>query len=578
MPLTADWVEHYFGKEAIDIADYNGDGQTEIRSIKTILGHAGCGSEIALYHWRDQKLINLTDEIKPLFGRYIEYECDDPHIWRFERVKGEAAQVLVQRVAYNSWVEGCPTYPLETRYRWNGETYQATNAVTWQDFDPTSSNSCALAWATLTMEHSPSVTQSAQAVAILTKQLAHWSATLNTIWGPAAEDYWRFKLATWQAKQGDMALAKATMQTVRDKPTHPEFKMVAHLADLFLQEYDGTADYQLACWVTIQEVARGFEAFEQEANHDNDYAWQTTQQEWGFSEPTWLNLYGSYGIANPWDMCDFELRELSIKDSITQYVHHQQPHDRAELVAALQRKGINVEASQQADLTGDGKLEDVILMTYDDVKQPQSLWAVQYADSQAQLNPISIISRITGTVSITLEQFQLSPTLTHVNLLATDNHLIIFQLNPQGGITEFFSTLIKPPYTFDPTFPPKVTFLRSNNAVVTYSWYIKEQTFLDEPPKLMAHENGFEKRPEQLKAELKRLLFDFPYQASAIDQAYLSLPLRYDSLDADLIYLIGLAYELHGDDHEAVKVYWSLWQKYPQSPFTILVRKKLAEE
>lgn len=40
-------------------------------------------------------------------------------------------------------------------------------------------------------------------------------------------------------------------------------------------------------------------------------------------------------------------------------------------------------------------------------------------------------------------------------------------------------------------------------------------------------------------------------------------------------YLLGLTYELTGDEREAVEAYLNLWRTYPDSPFTIMARAKL---
>ena len=41
------------------------------------------------------------------------------------------------------------------------------------------------------------------------------------------------------------------------------------------------------------------------------------------------------------------------------------------------------------------------------------------------------------------------------------------------------------------------------------------------------------------------------------------------------LYLLGLAYELDGDEINAVHTYWGLWQNYPESPYALLAQAKL---
>jgi len=42
-----------------------------------------------------------------------------------------------------------------------------------------------------------------------------------------------------------------------------------------------------------------------------------------------------------------------------------------------------------------------------------------------------------------------------------------------------------------------------------------------------------------------------------------------------LMYLLGLAYELSGDELNAVKTYWQLWHDYLDNPYTLMARRKL---
>lgn len=41
-------------------------------------------------------------------------------------------------------------------------------------------------------------------------------------------------------------------------------------------------------------------------------------------------------------------------------------------------------------------------------------------------------------------------------------------------------------------------------------------------------------------------------------------------------YLLALAYELSGDEAQAVQIYWQLWYDSPGSPYALLARAKLA--
>lgn len=42
-----------------------------------------------------------------------------------------------------------------------------------------------------------------------------------------------------------------------------------------------------------------------------------------------------------------------------------------------------------------------------------------------------------------------------------------------------------------------------------------------------------------------------------------------------LLYLLGLTRELTGDPQQAVEAYWQLWKQYLDSPYVLIIRRKL---
>jgi hypothetical protein len=61
-----------------------------------------------------------------------------------------------------------------------------------------------------------------------------------------------------------------------------------------------------------------------------------------------------------------------------------------------------------------------------------------------------------------------------------------------------------------------------------------------------------------------------------------AVPLLHDLLanysyhgSSRLMYLLGLAYELTGDEANAVKTYWNLWHDYPETAYARLAESKL---
>ncbi len=64
-----------------------------------------------------------------------------------------------------------------------------------------------------------------------------------------------------------------------------------------------------------------------------------------------------------------------------------------------------------------------------------------------------------------------------------------------------------------------------------------------------------------------------PTEAIPLLLAILSSPDLRDP--SDVMYMLGLAYELTGDQDMAVQTYWKLWQGYPGSSYARLAQSKL---
>jgi hypothetical protein len=86
---------------------------------------------------------------------------------------------------------------------------------------------------------------------------------------------------------------------------------------------------------------------------------------------------------------------------------------------------------------------------------------------------------------------------------------------------------------------------------------------------------------EQAIAQIERTLFD----DVDFGQARVAL---LDLLDTNLIgpengtevrthlrFLLALTYELSGNENTAVDLYWQLWNEFPDSPYTLVIRHKL---
>src|SRR4030095_4268378 len=93
-----------------------------------------------------------------------------------------------------------------------------------------------------------------------------------------------------------------------------------------------------------------------------------------------------------------------------------------------------------------------------------------------------------------------------------------------------------------------------------------------------ANENEF--KDDLLEYDL--FILHDPNEALKIaNQLLLSLdewPKDYESyLFPYTYYVVGLTYELSGDQQKAAQVYWEIWHDFPASPFAVLAKYKLVK-
>jgi hypothetical protein len=78
------------------------------------------------------------------------------------------------------------------------------------------------------------------------------------------------------------------------------------------------------------------------------------------------------------------------------------------------------------------------------------------------------------------------------------------------------------------------------------------------------------------QAESLLLTESDPAQAIPLLMGILAEPEKeHEDFFPRLYYLLGLAFELMGDDQSAVNAYWQLWRDYPASPYVLMVHAKI---
>jgi hypothetical protein len=160
---------------------------------------------------------------------------------------------------------------------------------------------CAIGWAGLAMDSRKAVTVPDVAIPVLESALENWTDTLDSIWGPGAEQYFRFKLAMWHSRQGQVDLATMALQDIIENPKHAEFTLIPDIARVYLTRYQVEQDHDTACAAAVEA------AFATIPDPDSFEDWwniiEWAEDNWGFAEPSWLWVLGPIPIDR-FDICD----------------------------------------------------------------------------------------------------------------------------------------------------------------------------------------------------------------------------------------------------------------------------------
>lgn len=277
-PVKQLWDWNYHSTKTMSVSDLNKNGVDEVIIINDYWGGVtprGCASGLSLYEWQGDYpngyFENIAANVSDIRMSTDSGECERP--WEFEDENVTDVPVIksYHRLYLTSPWDDCPKFEEWTLYTWNGEAYE------WADEGVNSiegSPKCLISWANRAGAFD------AQAIAIVERALLDWPSEVNEVWGPASEDYFRFKLGTWYALRGKSELATTTLASVRDQPTNPDFDKAAELAGLYLANYE--QGINAACQA-IWENVRDDDSISQQDCCGYDSAF--IQEKWGFANP-----------------------------------------------------------------------------------------------------------------------------------------------------------------------------------------------------------------------------------------------------------------------------------------------------
>lgn len=443
------------------------------------------------------------------------------------------------------------------RYKWNGEWYQL--AESWVE-KPERVDAQSVEWVGKNMN--------AGNYSLLNKELPVFLSTpggVNSVGiGSSFKDYVRFQLGLAYALNGESSKARATLQQIIEKPDNPSIKAVPDAAQAYLQAYESQNDVYRACQVALQVMEKVTAGHLYNLRISRD---EYVSQVWGY-DPDQL------GYNSTRALCSLDNAFLQLVKSLNP-AQFEQSSDR------LRELGVLIRSDQQLDLNGDNQPELLLLVDTPGDDAPVEIWILLNSTTKVTALPLVSWERKKydlpwqNTDEIILEaQVVSAPDGKSVSILKLGTNLFSFQLNPgdttlqllylPGDVESYLTRQngeqleLQITHTADSSWSSQTRF---------FDWSTQQNDWVEgndvDRNELFARQKEAETTllKDEKTNEAVLLLQDI-FKTQAYDEAY-------------CMYLLGVAYELSGDERMAIETYFDLWKSYAGTAYALLAREKL---
>jgi hypothetical protein len=579
-PVSHSLVFTWKNEENISLADHNHSGQAEVIIEVSGVGSHASWSDIEIYEWQGDLVTGQFALLNPTADRcFISSDwnyCDPNWIFRAREDQPDIED-LVKSVRYSNPCqikEADAVY--ETRYEWNGGRYQWMSEG-WSPYSGTDSVDCRLDWAEIVGG------DNRQAYDFIQNVLQNWAAssTIEESWGPAAEDYFRFKLGVLDEQGGNTAEAIPALKAVRDHPRHPEYSMASRMARAYLEKLPISGPFG-ACLAAKWVVNSGYSSFQSTTEYSSAPDLQDAIGQWGF------------GNSALWDEGTSSI--CSEDTSFRRSMQLLNPHSTTQLADWFIAANLPIESIEKRDLNGD-QIDDwlVVFNNYPAIDDYNLYYVWALLRNGEGITPVRINQGST-------QYFSAGPLITRptdqglIHAIGIGDNLDVFRLiNSQDtwGTETLFPYLDDGTkrilhYSLIPQSDPFSIHLEYKNSVFGIGGVIEQETFhWDTSSQWWAPSNQAPLPQKQALQQIQSLLFtqkNYPAAKQAIHELLARQilesidcwPCNYPPIIRPyLLYLEGLCDELSGDGKAAIQSYWQVWNQYPASPFAYIVRLKL---
>lgn len=539
VPVYSNWQFNQSIDEIVEVADHTRNGVPEVVVLTGSFNGSMCFAKLLIFEWNGAYFAELTR------GAIRYSECGVPPTnWRYDAPDEDGIETVVIVDFDDNLIE---------RYGWNGQFYELS-----EYYGPP------LSPGLLSYGVNDSDIQVGEIEARIKEfqfYLDEWSMLDQDIrddMGTAYPDYVRFQLGVAHTLDSDSAAARATLQDLADNPSDPAYPLVSVAAQAFLRVYEGDASQYRACLAAL-EVMEGPASSARDAlgNIDDDAA---VQGAWGY------NPDARFHLCNLRDA--FPLLVMTV-------VPGPMPSDP---VSLIRQAGAEVHHAEGLDLDGDADTDWLLFLKFPvGYWGPPnlSLWALfntergvrpQYLESidndvMPDLNdPLRVEAAVPSNGSRPLVIVRAGQLLTVYVLDAKDANFkqVLYESDLRRYSVSPGETRVDLEVTANSDW-------YSGPLWQVYRWDQEAGRFgpVDRLAELILDEGRLEDALVTLQSVLSEL--------QGVEDPELSGIPRF-------MYLLGLAYELSGDEADAVEAYWRLWSDFPGSGYAILARSKLVLE
>lgn len=511
-PISGQWSFDNGFVNLVNVGDENKNGVPEVVIEIGTQNGTFCDKDVNIYEWDGVQFQDLVQ------GHISLNDCGEP--WEY----GELDRNGIPIILVSTLASPGPGWEI-SKFEWDGRYYQLTGYV-----DPP----YLIPWDLVIDSTSHSTEEASIREAILSEETKQW--------GNSFLDYLRFRLGVIFALQGRWEDSLRELQALIDNPRDATRDFFPALAREFLELYKDQPSIYRACSPMQDMYYRMLEPFRAE---DGFLDYENFVKALGFVSDSLITI------------CDSDEGFKSLVESISL--------ESSNIPAKLQLNGVKLEYAAKRDLDLKGEEEWVVIL---DDGYYKDLWAI-FKDKAGY--KAERLVNLDGESLLSLKVLQPEGSSNPILFIHTTSTLYGFEIGSDFTISELVYDFYVKSLLFEvgdySTFqvfyeaPMDENQWWIKSPWLGYRWASEENTFTSDLVEYMIFE---ENDPEGVIDLLKPIL-----------PLFNNWDVDWSHDGAKLYYLHGLAYELTGDEANAVQTYWTLWRKYPESPYAVMARYKL---